>query len=139
MQQVRAALPHAASLPALPLLTSPCLPHRMLTALAPPQPPRPHSHSSTKRRCWGPAPHPTNPCPQSSRSFDEDVPLSIRLLGADITGPLTFVLLLAGGWHAWNTDLIGRLTGRQGFGRRGRWVYDRSLGGKKVREGTRGG
>lgn len=64
---------------------------------------------------------------------DEDALLSVRLLGADVTGPLTFLLLLGGAWYAWSTDLVGRLTGRRGFGRRGKWVYDRSLGGKKVR------
>lgn len=71
---------------------------------------------------------------QSSRSaYDEDALLSIRLLGADVTGPLTFVLLAAAGWQAYTNDLYGQLTGRRG-GRKGRWVYDRSLGGKKVRE-----
>ncbi|KIZ01654.1 hypothetical protein MNEG_6302 [Monoraphidium neglectum] len=69
---------------------------------------------------------------QSTRSaYDEDALLSIRVLGADITGPLTFGLLLAGGWQAYRTDLLGQLTGRR-RGRKGRWVYDRGLGGKRV-------
>jgi hypothetical protein len=77
----------------------------------------------------GAAPHPA----QSTRSaYDEDALLSIRVLGADITGPLTFGLLLAGGWQAYRTDLLGQLTGRR-RGRKGRWVYDRGLGGKRVR------
>ncbi|KAI8469449.1 MAG: hypothetical protein J3K34DRAFT_279684 [Monoraphidium minutum] len=69
---------------------------------------------------------------QASRAaFDDDGLLSIRLLGADVTGPLTFALLLGGGWYAYTNDLVGQLTGRR-RGRKGRWVYDRSLGGKKV-------
>lgn len=70
---------------------------------------------------------------QYSRSaYDDEALLSVRMLGADVTGPLVFALLLGSGWWAWSTNLVGRLTGRSGFGRKGRWVYDRSLGGKKI-------
>jgi hypothetical protein len=75
----------------------------------------------------------------SLRRADEDALLAVRVLGADVTGPLLFASLAAAGWWAWSTDLVGRLTGRKGFGRRGRWVYDRSLGGKKVRAARAGG
>lgn len=69
----------------------------------------------------------------SRRGLDDDALLSVRLLGADVTGPLTFALLAAAGWQAYSTDLYGRLTGRRrARGGGGRWVYDRSLGGKRV-------
>ncbi|GBF98405.1 hypothetical protein Rsub_10470 [Raphidocelis subcapitata] len=70
---------------------------------------------------------------QSLRRADEDALLTVRVLSASATGPLLLASINGRGsrW-AWSTDAVGRLTGRRGFGRRGRWVYDRSLGGKKV-------
>ena len=67
------------------------------------------------------------------RGYDDaDALLAVRVLGADVTGPLTFALLAAAGWQAYSTDLYGRLTGKRRGRGGGRWVYDRSLGGRKV-------
>jgi hypothetical protein len=92
------------------------------------QPTNAHA-SHTCITCTTPT-HP--PVTQTVRRYDEDAFLSVRFLGADVTGLLTFGLLVAGGYYAWSNDLVGRLTGRSGFGRKGKWVFDRSLGGKKV-------
>lgn len=60
-------------------------------------------------------------------SSADDVWLSIKVMGADITGPLVFLLLGLGAYLGYTR---GSLTGKASA--KGRWVYDRSLGGKKV-------
>eukprot|EP00878_Enallax_costatus_P010248 GHUV01010698.1.p1 GENE.GHUV01010698.1~~GHUV01010698.1.p1 ORF type:complete len:261 (+),score=73.57 GHUV01010698.1:134-916(+) len=63
----------------------------------------------------------------ASRSVDDDTILSIKVAGADITGPLAFLLLFGGVYFGWQ-----RSTTAAAQQRKGRWVYDRSLGGKKI-------
>jgi hypothetical protein len=65
-------------------------------------------------------------------TYDDDGFISIHVAGADVTGPLLFLVLMGGGYYAYATDLYGRLTGKTRQGAKGKWVYDRSLGGKKV-------
>lgn len=59
---------------------------------------------------------------------DDDVWVQIKVAGADVTAPLAFLLLMGGVYYGW--DRSNAAAARQ---KRGRWVYDRSLGGKKVR------
>jgi hypothetical protein len=61
------------------------------------------------------------------RAADEDVGLSIKVAGADVTGPLAFLLLFGGIYAGWSSSTAAKARQQQG-----RWVYDRSLGGKKV-------
>ncbi|KAF8070922.1 hypothetical protein HT031_001003 [Scenedesmus sp. PABB004] len=63
----------------------------------------------------------------SQRRYDDDALLSIRVGGADFTGPLAFGLIFAGVWAGWQ-----RSKAAGGRAAKGRWVYDRSMGGKKV-------
>jgi hypothetical protein len=63
------------------------------------------------------------------RPADDDVWLSIKVAGADLTGPLAFLLLFGGIYAAWSSSTAAKARQQQG-----RWVYDRGLGGKKVRE-----
>jgi hypothetical protein len=53
--------------------------------------------------------------------------LSIKVAGADVTGPLAFLLLFGGIYAAWSSSTAAKARQQQG-----RWVYDRGLGGKKV-------
>jgi hypothetical protein len=64
------------------------------------------------------------------RAADDDVWLSIKVAGADVTGPLAFLLLFGGIYAAWSSSTAAKARQQQG-----RWVYDRSLGGKKVGPG----
>jgi hypothetical protein len=69
-------------------------------------------------------------------SYDE-WPVALRVMGADVT---PFALLAAAGyawWRAYTSGALadwtgGRVGARRGGRRGGRWVYDRSLGGKRV-------
>eukprot|EP00878_Enallax_costatus_P032758 GHUV01036024.1.p1 GENE.GHUV01036024.1~~GHUV01036024.1.p1 ORF type:complete len:219 (+),score=46.72 GHUV01036024.1:134-790(+) len=63
----------------------------------------------------------------ASRSADDDTMLSIKVAGADITGPLAFLLLFGGVYYGWQRSTMAAAKQRKG-----RWVYDRSLGGKRV-------
>eukprot|EP00882_Tetradesmus_deserticola_P011380 GHRQ01012040.1.p1 GENE.GHRQ01012040.1~~GHRQ01012040.1.p1 ORF type:complete len:479 (+),score=200.79 GHRQ01012040.1:87-1523(+) len=64
---------------------------------------------------------------KSVRPADDDAWLSVRVAGADLTGPLSFLLLFGGIYAAWSSSTAAKARQQQG-----RWVYDRGLGGKKV-------
>lgn len=64
---------------------------------------------------------------KSARPADDDTWLSIKVAGADVTGPLAFALLFGGIYAAWSSSNEAKARQQQG-----RWVYDRGLGGKKV-------
>lgn len=59
--------------------------------------------------------------------MDDDTWLSVKVAGADVTGPLLFLALMGGAYAAWS-----RNGGAGGRAKQGRWVYDRALGGRKV-------
>lgn len=60
-------------------------------------------------------------------AYDDDAMLSIRVAGADLTGPLAFLTLMGGVYYGWQRSQTAGARRKQG-----RWVYDRSMGGKKV-------
>lgn len=63
----------------------------------------------------------------ASRSTEDDTLLSIKVGGADITAPLAFLALFGGVYYGWQQS-----KGAARKQQKGRWVYDRSLGGKRV-------
>jgi hypothetical protein len=66
------------------------------------------------------------------RAVDEGG-FSFKLLGQELAGPLTWALLAGTVFALFRADLVMQMLGRKRAAPRGRWVYDRSLGGKKVR------
>jgi hypothetical protein len=57
---------------------------------------------------------------------------SLKVLGAELAGPLAWLLLFGTAFALFRADLVLELLGGKKASRRGRWVFDRSLGGKKV-------
>lgn len=57
---------------------------------------------------------------------------SFKVLGKELAGPLTWALLFGTVFALFRADLVMQMFGRKRAQPRGRWVYDRSLGGKKV-------
>jgi hypothetical protein len=68
---------------------------------------------------------------QAAMAADQRQPdYSVRIAGAELGPIIAWALVIGGGWAAYTYRDV--LMGGAGRASRGRWVYDRSMGGKKV-------